>query len=83
MSPMHYAGGSRGGPWYLPPPPPPYLVLDQTEAWRAENNFFWDRAPRLSQGLDDRSLPCLSEGLDPLLYCIISNVANNKNELLG
>ena len=41
--------------------PTPFL-LDQTEALRAEKQFFWDHPP-LSQGLDDDPHP-LSEGLD-------------------
>ena len=36
------------------PSPPPPLFLDQTETQRAEKNFFCDRAPYLSQALDDR-----------------------------
>ena len=47
---------------------PPPLCLDQTDARRAEKNFFGDLSPPppLSQGLDDR--PPLSEGLDsPML----------------
>ena len=53
---------------------PPPLVLDQTEARRAQKKFFLRLAPLpSSQGLDDRA-PRLSEGLDPLLgwlYCIL------------
>ena len=33
--------------WRIPdlsPPPPLPLVLDQTEVWRAEKNFFWNRS---------------------------------------
>ena len=46
---------------------PPPLFLDQTEARRAEKDFFLDRPPPLlSQGLDDHPAP-LSEGLDPPL----------------
>ena len=41
-------GGARGG--WSP------LLLDQTEAQRAEKNFFGD-GPPLSQGLDDRGPP--------------------------
>ena len=57
-------------------PPPPPLFLDQTEARRAEKNFFWDRGPPLSQGLDDRPPPSpspslLSEGLDPPMGMIL------------
>ena len=47
----------------------PPLFLDQTEARRAEKDFFGDRPPHpppLSQGLDDHPAP-LSEGLDPPL----------------
>ena len=40
------SGGSRGGAGGPPP-----LVLDQTEARRAEKMFCWDRPPLLSQGL--------------------------------
>ena len=55
-------GGSRGGAGGGTPP----LVLDQTEALRAEKNFFWDRLPPLISGSDDGALP-LPEGLDPSL----------------
>ena len=42
----------------------PPLFLDQTEAQRAEKNFFKTAPPLpLSRGLDDRT-PSLSEGLD-------------------
>ena len=43
-TPYNYnlSGGCRGGP--LPPPPSP-LFLDQTEARRAEKNFFETRHP--------------------------------------
>ena len=56
------SGGSRGGAAPAP------LFLGQTEAWRAEKNFFETRPP-LSQGLDDCPPPLLpppppSEGLD-------------------
>ena len=33
------------------------LILDQTEARKAEKKFFCDRASPLSQGLDDRPSP--------------------------
>ena len=33
------------------------LFFDQNEVRRAEKNFFGDRAPHLSQGLDDRRPP--------------------------
>ena len=42
-------GGSREGAQGAQPPP---LFLDQTEARRAEK--FFDAAPSLSHGLDDR-----------------------------
>ena len=51
----------------------PPLFLDQTEAQRAEKNFFQDHPPSLSQGLDDCFPPYspspspLSEVLDPPL----------------
>ena len=41
---------------------PPLLFIGQTEAPRAEKNFF-NPPPHLSQGLDDRAPP-VSEGLD-------------------
>ena len=46
------SGGSREGAGGAS------LFLDQTEARRAENNFFGEQPPRpsLSQALDDRSL---------------------------
>ena len=56
-----YRGGGRGGGARLT------LFLDQTEARRAEILFFFKTGPPLSQGLDDRPPPTLSEGLDPLL----------------
>ena len=43
-------------------PPPNLLVLDQSEARRAEN-FFLETGPPLSKDLDDW-LPHLSQGLD-------------------
>ena len=52
---------SRGGAGGPPP-----LVLDQTEAQRAEKNFFWDCPPPVISGSDDRALP-LPEGLNPPL----------------
>ena len=54
-----------------PAPPPPLLVLDQTEARRAEK-IFWGDCPSptpLSKGLYDRPPPTppLCKGLDPAL----------------
>ena len=49
------SGGSRGGVRGARSP----LFFDQNEARRAEKNFFWDRAPSLSHGLDDRPPPPL------------------------
>ena len=46
-------------------PGPPPLTLDQTEARRAEKKIFWDRAPPLSQGLDDPHPHTHIWGLDP------------------
>ena len=48
---VNNSGGSRGGA--RPPQPPPPLVLDQTEALRAEKDFFPDHPP-LSKVQDDR-----------------------------
>ena len=45
----------------------PPLLLDQTEARWAEEKFFGDRPPSLSQGLDDRAPLLLSQGLVPAL----------------
>ena len=45
---LFYSGGSRGGPL-------PHLVLDQTEARRAEKIVYGDRPRLLSQGLDPAS----------------------------
>ena len=57
-----------------PPPPPPFLILDQTDAQRAEKKFTTalplPPPPPLSRGLDDRA-PSLSEGLDPPLHCLL------------
>ena len=41
------------------PAPPPPLLLDQTEARRAEKIVFWDAPPPLSNGLDDWDPPYL------------------------
>ena len=38
--------------------PLPDLFLDQTEAQGAEKKFFGDRAPHLSQGLDEKLNGC-------------------------
>ena len=54
-------GGARGG-W-------PLLLLDQTEARRAEKKILGRQPPPLTQGLNDQAPPpLLSEGLDPSLY---------------
>ena len=45
------------------------LVLDQTEALRAEKDFFPDHPP-LSKVQDDRPPP-LSQGLDPALNKLV------------
>ena len=49
------------GPQKAHPPP---LFLDQTEAWRANKNFFGNRASHLSI---PPPTPPLSEGMDPAL----------------
>ena len=46
-------GGSRGGTREARPP----LFFDQIEARRAENFFFFEATPSLSQGLHDRPVP--------------------------
>ena len=44
-----------------------HLFLDQNEARRAKR-IFWETTPHpFSKGLDDRSPPFLSQGLDPAL----------------
>ena len=49
------SGEGPGVPGFSPPPPPS-LLLDETEArWANKNFFFGDRAPSLSQDLDDRA----------------------------
>ena len=63
---VNNSGGSRGGARGARPFPP--LVLDQTEALRAEKKFFPDHPP-LSKGQDDR--PPLSQGLDPALNKLV------------
>ena len=50
---IHLSGGSRGRARGALPP----LFLDQTEARRAEKNFFKMPPPPLSQGRDDRLPP--------------------------
>ena len=45
--------------WRIQGRPPPALFLDQTEARRAEKNFFGDRVPSLSQGPGDLAPPLL------------------------
>ena len=57
---------SSGGERPVGPAPP--LLLDKTEARRCEKFFFRPPSPLLSQGLDDRPPPPLSEGLNPPLY---------------
>ena len=42
---FHYSGGFRGGARGAQTAPPRPLFLDQTEAQRAEKNFFGDRPP--------------------------------------
>ena len=64
-------GRGLGG---LPPPP---LFSDQTEARRAKRNFFGDRAPPFSKGLDDHP-PILSQGLGPALFCVIITLSQSK-----
>ena len=54
------------------------LFLDQNEARRAEKKFFGDLAPHLSQGLDDRRPPSLSEGLDQSLFPMIEKAFLQK-----
>ena len=54
------------------------LFFDQNEARRAEKKFFGDRAPHLSQGLDDRRPPSLSEGLDQSLFPMIEKAFLQK-----
>ena len=43
----------------------PTLFLDQTEDQKVEKKFFETAPPPLSQGLNDRPLPTLSEGQGP------------------
>ena len=55
------------------------LFFDQNEARRAEKKFFGDRAPHLSQGLDDPlPPPSLSEGLDQSLFPMIEKAFLQK-----
>ena len=56
------------------------LFFEQNEAWRAEKKFFGDRAPHLSQGLDDPlpPPPSLSEGLDQSLFPMIEKAFLQK-----
>ena len=69
---MSISGGSRGRS-RVPPPSPPHLhlFLDQTEARRAEINFFGDRLPPpyLRVWMTGPPVP-LSQGLDPPLQII-------------
>ena len=48
---MWYSGGSRGGARVALVS---LLFLDQTEARRAKKQFFFETAPLLSRGVDDR-----------------------------
>ena len=55
-----------------PPPPPhtkPHLLLDQTEARKAEKKFFNTALPYLMVWMTNPPPPPLSEGLDPPLAC--------------
>ena len=64
------------GPGGLGPP----LFLDQTEARRAQKNFLGDQASPFSKGLDDfpPPHPPLSEGLHPVLFCVIITLPQSK-----
>ena len=70
MSVRHGTGcfiGKENGTVAEPGEGPP-LFLDQNEARRAEKKIFEaGHLPPLSQGLDDRPPPPLSEGLSPPL----------------
>ena len=63
---------------------PPALFLVQTEAWRAEKNFFGGGAPPppppISKGLNDRTSP-LSQGLDPALRAIHGAYPNPSTQM--
>ena len=61
-------GGARGAH-------PPPLILDQTEARRAEKDFF-ETAPPFSKGLGATPLLSLSQGLDAALYYSSSTFCN-------
>ena len=65
----------RMAPGAPSPPPPAYYPYfsDQTEAWRAEKNFFGDLLPPPPTG------PPLFEGLNPLLLCLFFLV-HSKNQ---
>ena len=63
-------GGARGAH-------PPPLILDQTEARRAEKNFFETAPPPpFSKGLGAAPLLSLSQGLDAALYYSSSTFCN-------
>ena len=69
---FHYSGGFRGGARGAQTAPPRPLFLDQTEAQRAEKNFFGDRPPPLFYLRVWMTPPSLSQGLDlPLHYYIL------------
>lgn len=65
-----FSGGSRGGP-------PSFF--DETEAGRAQKVFF-ETAPPLSQGPDDRP-PLLSESLDPQLILEFATKGINRKSI--
>ena len=58
-------------------PPPPYFSTKMRPE-RPKKYFFGDRAPHLSQGLDDRRPPSLSEGLDQSLFPMIEKAFLQK-----
>ena len=62
-------GGARGAH-------PPPLILDQTEARRAEKDFFETAPPPFSKGLGATPLLSLSQGLDAALYYSSSTFCN-------
>ena len=75
---VYFSGGSS-----RPPPPSPSLFLDQTDA-RREYLRVWITAPTpppLYKGLDDRGPP-LSQGLDPTLHFVASNLSPLWNTTL-